>query len=142
MGAKTYTFPHALGREEAIKRAAPMAENLAKKYMMKVTSTDTGFEMAGKRQFDGLKLAFGQQIWWGANPAVIAKYRKVVGRYTTTAIYQEDVATQSAATNSSALPTAKTRKATYVVENQRGPLGIELGGIWSGSRMFPLTSSL
>ena len=48
MGAKTYTFPHALGREEAIKRAAPMAENLAKKYMMKVTSTDTGFEMAGK----------------------------------------------------------------------------------------------
>jgi hypothetical protein len=48
MGAKTYTFPHALGREEAMKRAAPMAENIARKYMMTSTTTDTGFLMSGK----------------------------------------------------------------------------------------------
>jgi hypothetical protein len=48
MGAKTYRFPHALGAEEAKKRAAPMAENLARKYMMQVKPTDTGFEMSGK----------------------------------------------------------------------------------------------
>ena len=48
MGAKTYRFPHALGREEAMKRAAPMADNLARKYMMQATTTETGFEMSGK----------------------------------------------------------------------------------------------
>jgi putative polyhydroxyalkanoate system protein len=48
MGAKTYKFPHALGREEAMKRAAPMAENLARKYMMTSTTNETGFLMSGK----------------------------------------------------------------------------------------------
>lgn len=93
-----------------------------------------GFEVAGKRQFAGLKLAFGQELWWGANPAIIAKYRRAAGPATVTGIYQEDVATQSSSTaSSSALPTAKTRKATLVLEHARGPLGFTLGGIWSGS---------
>lgn len=48
MGVKTYKYPHALGKAEAMKRAAPMAENLAKKYMMKSTPTDSGFDLAGK----------------------------------------------------------------------------------------------
>jgi hypothetical protein len=35
-----------------------------------------GFEFEGKRQFKDLKLAFGPQLWWGANPALLLKYSK------------------------------------------------------------------
>jgi putative polyhydroxyalkanoate system protein len=48
MGVRSYKFTHSLGREEALKRCAPMAENLARKYMMKCTANDTGFDLAGK----------------------------------------------------------------------------------------------
>jgi hypothetical protein len=93
-----------------------------------------GFEVTGRRQFDGLKFAYGQELWWGANPAAIAKYRRVFGPVTATGVYQEDVATQSAnAANSSVLPVAKTRKATIALERSHGPLGFTAGGIWSGS---------
>jgi hypothetical protein len=93
-----------------------------------------GFELAGKRQFEGLKLAYGQELWWGANPAVIAKYRRVVGPVTATGIYQEDVSSASGASATSAtLPTARTRKATLALEHARGPFSFTLGGIWSGS---------
>jgi len=93
-----------------------------------------GFEMTGRRMFDGLKLAYGPQLWWGANPAVIAKYRRAFGPVTATGIYQEDIATQAAATAaSSQLPVPKTRKATLALERGYGPFGFTLGGIWSGS---------
>ena len=29
----------------------------------------------------GLKVAFGPQLWWGANPAFLVKYRRQVGRF-------------------------------------------------------------
>ena len=93
-----------------------------------------GFEVAGKRQFDGLKLAYGQELWWGANPAFVGKYRRVFGTVTATGVWQEDVATATTvASVSSALPVAKTRKATLAIEHARGPFGFTLGGIWSGS---------
>ena len=37
-----------------------------------------GFEMTGKRRFAGWKLAYGQELWWGANPAAILKYRRAI----------------------------------------------------------------
>lgn len=93
-----------------------------------------GFEVTGKRQFEGLKFAYGQELWWGANPAFIGKYRRAWNGYTMTGIWQEDVATAPSNTGvSSALPVPKTRKVTLAVEHQRGPLGFTLGGIWSGS---------
>ncbi|MBG7611433.1 glycosidase, partial [Polaribacter sp. BAL334] len=38
-----------------------------------------GLEVDGKGSLSGLKAAFGPQLWWGANPAVLLKYRKKVG---------------------------------------------------------------
>jgi hypothetical protein len=35
-----------------------------------------GFEIDGKKAFNGFKAAFGPQLWWGANPAVLLKYSK------------------------------------------------------------------
>ncbi|HOU53462.1 MAG TPA: polyhydroxyalkanoic acid system family protein [Myxococcota bacterium] len=48
MGKRNYRFTHALGKDEALRRVAPMAENLARKYMMKVTPNATGFDLSGK----------------------------------------------------------------------------------------------
>ena len=43
-----------------------------------------GFEMTGKRRFAGWKLAYGQELWWGANPAAILKYRRAIAGVTAT----------------------------------------------------------
>ncbi|MBM4395164.1 MAG: polyhydroxyalkanoic acid system family protein [Deltaproteobacteria bacterium] len=48
MGVKTYRYPHKLGMEEALKRAAPVADSLARKYMMKREDTPEGFHLTGK----------------------------------------------------------------------------------------------
>ncbi len=92
-----------------------------------------GFEMTGKRQFTGWKLAFGQQLWWGANPAAMAKFRHDIGGVTATAMYQQDIASQTDITNSAFIPTPRTHKGTLVLEKTRGPLSVTLGGIWSGA---------
>lgn len=91
-----------------------------------------GFELAGKRALDGFKLAFGPQLWWGANPAVLLKYQRQVGRFATTLVYHEDIAPQSTINTSIAIPLPETRKVSLQVATSRGPLGIELGTIWSG----------
>jgi hypothetical protein len=91
-----------------------------------------GVEFTGKKQLNGLKLAFGPELWWGANPSVMAKYRRRLGSFDVTGIFQEDLASQGSTSSSFAVPTPPTRKATLQVATTRGPFGIELGGIWSG----------
>lgn len=91
-----------------------------------------GFEVAGKKNFDGLKVAFGPQLWWGANPALFVKYQRNVGKYKWTGIFQEDFAQQTQLTSSVAIPIRSTRKATVQVETTIGPFGFVGGGIWSG----------
>jgi beta-galactosidase len=92
-----------------------------------------GFELTGKRELDGWKLAIGPQLWWGANPAVIAKYRRSIGQLTATAVYQEDLSQAVATGTSAAVPERATRKATLALERKLGPIGLELAGIWAGS---------
>ncbi|HYW68637.1 MAG TPA: glycosidase, partial [bacterium] len=92
-----------------------------------------GFEIAAKRQLDGLKVAFGPQLWWGANPAVLVKYNRQIGDIDATAVYHEDISEQSSVSSSIAIPEPKTKKLSLQVATKRGPWGIELGGIWSGS---------
>lgn len=92
-----------------------------------------GFEIAGKKALDGLKIAYGPELWWGANPAMLVKYRRKVGPIQATAIYQEDLDEQSDAVSSFAVPLPPTRKATIHLATTRGPMGIEVGGIWSGN---------
>ena len=94
-----------------------------------------GVELTGKRRFDGWKVAFGPELWWGANPAAIAKYRRRVGRFQLTGMFQEDLARQpvGATTSSFAIPLPPTRKATLSAATTVGPLGVEVGGIWAGA---------
>ncbi|MCG3154244.1 MAG: hypothetical protein DKINENOH_00838 [bacterium] len=92
-----------------------------------------GLELAGKKSLNGLKVAFGPELWWGANPAVLVKYRRHVGPFQATAIYQEDIDRLAATVSSFAVPAPPTRKATLHLAASRGLLGVELGGIWSGN---------
>jgi hypothetical protein len=92
-----------------------------------------GFEIAGKRHFEGAKIAFGPQLWWGANPMVMLKYQRRVGPFDATGIFQEEISEQRAITSTIAVPLPATRKATLALAASRGPVGIEIGGIWSGN---------
>lgn len=96
--------------------------------------TPLGIEVTGKRELEGLKLAFGPQLWWGANPAILAKYRRQLGPVTLTLLHQEDLA-QAGFTNgtSPTIPQLATRKTALALETRLGILGLELAGLWAGA---------
>ena len=102
-----------------------------------------GFEIDGKKSLNGLKAAFGPQLWWGANPAVLLKYSRKVGKFDITGIYHEDIANASAALTSIAIPLPKTRRVTLHAKRSFGKVGFEIGGIWGGEplngRVFQVT---
>ncbi len=90
-----------------------------------------GVVVAGKGSVEGIKVAFGPQLYWGANPAVIAKYRLSLGTLTLTAMHQEDIAAGSNITTSSAVPEPAARKSTLHLQTNLGKLQLGLGGIFS-----------
>ena len=92
----------------------------------------SGIEVDGKKALKGLKAAFGSQLWWGANPAVLLKYSKKIGKYDVTGIYHEDIDDVGQAVTSIAVPLPKTRRATLHVKREFGDFGVEVGGIWGG----------
>lgn len=98
-----------------------------------------GFEFEGKKALSGLKVAFGPQLWWGANPAVIAKYTRSFGAFDVTGIFHEDLDEPGPTVSSIAVPMPLTRRATLHVETQLGPLGVEVGGIWGGQPLVGRT---
>jgi hypothetical protein len=93
-----------------------------------------GLELAGKRSLDGFKLAFGPELYWGANPSFVLKYRRQVGPFDATAMYLNEFAKQSTVTSSFAIPLPPINRATLQLKTARGPFGLELGGIYSGAK--------
>jgi len=91
-----------------------------------------GFEVEAKKSLKGLKIAFGPELWWGANPAILVKYRRTVGKTDFTGIYQEDLDQRKSAASSFAIPVPQNRRATLAIARKIGPMGFEIGGIWSG----------
>ncbi|XOV93539.1 MAG: glycosidase [Bacteroidota bacterium] len=91
-----------------------------------------GFEITGKRDFKGLKLAFGPQLWWGANPAVLVKYNKTIKNIELTGVYHEDLDDPSSAISSIAVPQPRTRRVALHAAKELDKLKIEFGGIWGG----------
>jgi hypothetical protein len=95
-----------------------------------------GMEIEGKKTFEGLKLAFGPELWWGANPAILIKYQKKIGNFDVAGIFHEDVAQLAQTASSFAVPMPKTRRATLYIGTEIGNLGIEVGGIWAGQPLI------
>ena len=91
-----------------------------------------GMEVEGKKAFSGFKLAFGPQLWWGANPAFLLKYSKKINNFDLTGVFHEDLEQQGVANTSIAIPQPKTRKFTLHVNRKIGKFSFDLGGIWAG----------
>lgn len=110
-----------------------------------------GLEIDGKKLFDGFKAAFGPQLWWGANPTMLFKYRKKIGHWDVTGIYHRDLETDlrfdengrrvldENQLRSGVIPPWPTERATLVFEREFGKFGFTFGGIWAGS---PLNGSI
>jgi len=109
-----------------------------------------GFEIDGKGVAKGLKAAFGPQLWWGANPTMLFKYQRQIGKFDVAGIYHRDVNTElqfdenglrvldANQVRSGIIPAWPTERATIAVERDFGKFGITVGGIWGGS---PLNGS-
>ncbi|XLS30806.1 glycoside hydrolase family 2 TIM barrel-domain containing protein [Flavobacteriaceae bacterium M23B6Z8] len=109
-----------------------------------------GAEIDGKGIFKGLKAAIGPQLWWGANPTMLFKYSKQIGKFGVTGIYHRDFETEilfddngrrvldQNQLRSGVIPPWPTERATLAIEREFGKFGVTVGGIWSGS---PLNGS-
>jgi len=91
-----------------------------------------GFEVEAKKQLKGLKLAFGPQLWWGANPAILIKYSRSVGKNNITGIFHEDLDQQGLVESSFAIPQPRTRRLSLLINRKIGNVGINIGGLWAG----------
>jgi len=92
----------------------------------------SGIEFDAKGALNGLKAAFGPQLWWGANPAVILKYGKRFGNWDLTTVYHEDIDDVGSAVTSIAIPLPKTRRVTLHATRKFGNFIFDVGGIWGG----------
>lgn len=91
-----------------------------------------GFEVEGKRILKGLKLAFGPELWWGANPALLLKYSKKIAGFDITGIFHEDITQRNNLQSSFAVPIPKTRRLTLAIGKKLKNLTYDIGGIWGG----------
>ncbi len=110
-----------------------------------------GMEVDGKGPLKGLKAAIGPQLWWGANPTMLFKYRTHLGKFGLTGIYHRDFETDVVLdengrrvldvnqVRSGVIPPWPTERAALAVESEFGKFGFELGGIWAGSPLNGIT---
>jgi hypothetical protein len=91
-----------------------------------------GFEASFKKQLDGLKVAFGPQLWWGANPAFLVKYSRNIRTIDLSAVYHEDLDRQATTQSSFAIPQPLTRRLSLHAQRKVGNLTIDVGGLWAG----------
>ena len=92
-----------------------------------------GFVFTGKKWLDGLKIAAGPEIFWGANPTVVAKYYREVGSWKFSVMHQEDIAQRASAPTSSVIPQPKTRKTSVYISKTYGSFKFEVGGLMAGT---------
>ncbi len=98
-----------------------------------------GVEFNGKRIFDGLAIAIGPELWWGANPAILARYTREIAGMKITGVFHEDLEQRVGSESSFAVPVPKTRRATIGLEKEYGAFGIHAGGIWGGQPLLGRT---
>jgi len=92
-----------------------------------------GMAFTGKRAIEGLRIAAGPQLYWGANPAVIGMYSRSFGDFRFTVMHQEDIVEQESATTSARIPEPKSRKSTLSMRWKSGRYQVDAGGIVAGS---------
>ncbi|NVI99494.1 hypothetical protein HV824_15385 [Myxococcus sp. AM009] len=88
-----------------------------------------GVVFTGKNHLEGLKVAVGPELYWGANPSIVAKYRRSVGPVTLTLMHQEDIARGATQLTASVIRERVARRSTLSLGWTKGPMSLEVGGI-------------
>ncbi len=91
-----------------------------------------GGVITGHQFFEGLKIAIGPEIYWGANPEVIGKYSRTFGAITATIMHEEDIAHGSGTQTSAVIREPPTRRTTAGIEVHLPRVLLQLGGILAG----------
>lgn len=94
-----------------------------------------GTEIEGKKFFKGLKVAFGPELWWGANPALLVKYQRKLGKLDVAGIFHYDIAQREGTTTSYAIPLPKNTRASLMLGRHFGRFDVMVGGLWSGTTL-------
>jgi hypothetical protein len=92
-----------------------------------------GLVLAGKKAVEGLKVAYGPQLWWGANPAVMLKYTRAFGPVELTFVDEEQVGLNLGLNTSSVVPEQQQRRTALSASVQWGIARLQIGGIQSGA---------
>lgn len=92
-----------------------------------------GVEIEGKGPLSGLAVAGGPQVYWGANPAIFARYGWDLGASRWTLVHQEDLTEQGAAAANRAIPQLVTRKTALHIAQTIAGVTVDLGGIVAGT---------
>ena len=98
-----------------------------------------GTEIEGKGFFKGFKAAFGPELWWGANPALLVKYQRNIGKFDVAGIFHYDLSQRRGSTTSYAIPSPKNTRASLMVGRTFGRFNIVAGGLWSGTTLVGRT---
>ncbi len=93
----------------------------------------SGFVVSGKKALDGLKVAYGPQLWWGANPALFLKYTRAFGDYELTFVDQEQVGVNTALNTSSVVPQKQQRQTALSLSARWGIARLQAGVVQSGA---------
>ncbi len=92
-----------------------------------------GVEFSGKKELEGLKLLLGPEVYWGANPKVMAKYNFGSEQYKFSIIHAEDIARTSTSATQTAIE-KPSRATTFSVKSTALPgTTVEIGVISAAS---------
>ncbi|MCY1032393.1 hypothetical protein OV207_13055 [Corallococcus sp. BB11-1] len=90
-----------------------------------------GVVFSGKRNLEGLKVAVGPELYWGANPSAVAKYRNNVGPVNITLVHQEDLAQGASSNTASVVRERIARRTALNFQYATGKLVLDVGGLLS-----------
>ncbi|MFT4976556.1 MAG: beta-galactosidase [Myxococcota bacterium] len=92
-----------------------------------------GVEMTGKKSLDGLALAVGPQLWWGANPAAVARATRELLGVEWTLVHHEDLASANVSATSAAISEQVIRRTGLSAVYKQREWVVEASGLFSGS---------
>ncbi len=93
-----------------------------------------GAEIVGKGKLDGLKLLFGPEVYWGANPLVMLKYSNKIGDIDYTFMHSEDVSRLDDSATATEATERQSRQTTiYAKTDLTDSTKLEVGGIMAST---------
>ena len=93
-----------------------------------------GAEYIGKQSMEGLKVVFGPEVYWGANPKAILKYEFTSGGVQYALMHSEDMARRSDSSSATEATQQQSRQTTiYAKKALSMGATVEVGGILSNT---------